>query len=89
LTSASALARILTRFDFPSLAVRAYIDVPFMATIVWAAALPAFVVAAGGALIAVTGAVVASAFFPAGLPRISDGQLLLRSDTFLYCIGKK
>ena len=33
---------VLTRFDFPSLAVRAYIDVPFMATIVWAAALEAF-----------------------------------------------
>lgn len=32
---------VLTRFDFPSLAVRAYIDVPFMATIVWAAALEA------------------------------------------------
>jgi hypothetical protein len=32
---------VLTRFDFPSLAVRAYIDIPFMATIVWAAALEA------------------------------------------------
>jgi hypothetical protein len=30
---------ILTRFDFPSLAVRGYIDIPFMATIVWAGAL--------------------------------------------------
>jgi hypothetical protein len=30
---------ILTRFDFPSLAVRGYIDIPFLATIVWAAAL--------------------------------------------------
>src|SRR4051812_8315824 len=30
---------VLTRFDFPSLAVRAYIDIPFMATVVWAAAL--------------------------------------------------
>src|SRR4029453_11548080 len=30
---------ILTRFDFPSLAVRGYIDIPFMATVVWAAAL--------------------------------------------------
>ena len=32
---------VLTRFDFPSLAVRAYIDIPFMATIVWAGALEA------------------------------------------------
>ena len=30
---------VLTRFDFPSLAVRGYIDIPFMATIVWAGAL--------------------------------------------------
>jgi hypothetical protein len=32
---------ILTRFKFPSLAVRGYIDIPFMATIVWAGALEA------------------------------------------------
>ena len=32
---------VLTRFDFPSLAVRGYIDIPFMATIVWAGALEA------------------------------------------------
>jgi hypothetical protein len=32
---------LLTRFDFPSLAVRGYIDIPFMATIVWAGALEA------------------------------------------------
>jgi hypothetical protein len=32
---------ILTRFDFPSLAVRGYIDIPFLATVVWAAALEA------------------------------------------------
>ena len=30
---------VLTRFDFPSFAVRGYIDIPFMATIVWAGAL--------------------------------------------------
>ena len=30
---------VLTRFDFPSLAVRAYLDIPFMAMIVWAGAL--------------------------------------------------
>src|SRR6185436_7394333 len=32
---------VLTRFDFPSLAVRGYIDIPYMATIVWAGALEA------------------------------------------------
>ena len=32
---------VLTRFDFPSLAVRAYIDIPFMAMVVWAGALEA------------------------------------------------
>jgi hypothetical protein len=32
---------VLSRFDFPSLAVRAYIDIPFMATVVWAGALEA------------------------------------------------
>jgi hypothetical protein len=31
----------VTRFDFPSLAVRGYIDIPFMATVVWAGALEA------------------------------------------------
>lgn len=55
--------------------------------IVWAAALPAFVVAAGGALIAVTGAVVASAFFPAGLPRIIDPDPGVRIDAFAIGLG--
>jgi hypothetical protein len=32
---------ILTRFDFPSLAVRGYIDIPFLAAVVWAGALEA------------------------------------------------
>jgi hypothetical protein len=32
---------VLTRFDFPSLAVRGYIDIPYMAMIVWAGALEA------------------------------------------------
>jgi hypothetical protein len=32
---------LLTRFDFPSLAVRGYIDIPFLATVVWAGALEA------------------------------------------------
>jgi hypothetical protein len=32
---------VLTRFDFPSLAVRGYVDIPFMAMVVWAGALEA------------------------------------------------
>jgi hypothetical protein len=36
---ALAALLVLTRFDFPSLAVRAYVDIPFMAAIVWAGAL--------------------------------------------------
>jgi hypothetical protein len=32
---------LLTRFDFPSLAVRGYFDIPFMAIVVWAGALEA------------------------------------------------
>ncbi len=38
---ALAALLVLTRFDFPSLAVRAYLDIPFMAAIVWAGALEA------------------------------------------------
>jgi hypothetical protein len=38
---ALAALLVLTRFDFPSLAVRGYIDIPYMAMIVWAAALEA------------------------------------------------
>jgi hypothetical protein len=41
LVGALAALLVLTRFDFPSLAVRAYIDIPFMATVVWAGALEA------------------------------------------------
>jgi hypothetical protein len=33
-----AAALLVTRFDFPSLAARAYIDVPYLALVVWAAA---------------------------------------------------
>jgi hypothetical protein len=32
---------VLTRLDFPSLAIRAYIDIPYMALVVWAGALEA------------------------------------------------
>jgi hypothetical protein len=38
---AIAAVLVLTRFDFPSLAVRGYIDIPYMAMIVWAGALEA------------------------------------------------
>jgi len=41
LVGAIAAFLVLTRFDFPSLAVRAYLDIPFMAAIVWAGALEA------------------------------------------------
>ena len=34
-----AAALLLTRFDFPFLAARAYIDIPYLALVVWAAAL--------------------------------------------------
>jgi hypothetical protein len=41
LVGAIAAFLVLTRFDFPSLAVRGYIDIPFMAIVVWAGALEA------------------------------------------------
>jgi ABC-type antimicrobial peptide transport system permease subunit len=55
--------------------------------IVWAAALPAFVVAAGGVLTAATGAIIASAFFPTGLPRIVDPDPGVRIDAFVIGLG--
>jgi ABC-type antimicrobial peptide transport system permease subunit len=55
--------------------------------IVWAAALPAFIVATGGALIAAAGAIVASAFFPTGLPRIVDPDPGVRVDAFAIGLG--
>jgi ABC-type lipoprotein release transport system permease subunit len=55
--------------------------------IVWASVLPAFVVAAGGAVIAVAGAVVASASFPAGLPRIIDPDAGVRIDVLAIGLG--
>src|SRR4029078_1371924 len=36
-----AAALLCTRFDFPFLAARAYIDIPYLAFVVWAAALEA------------------------------------------------
>jgi hypothetical protein len=41
LVGALAAFLVLTRFDFASLAVRGYIDIPFMAMVVWAGALEA------------------------------------------------
>ena len=55
--------------------------------IVWAAVLPAFIVAAGGALIAIVSAIVASAFFPKGLPRIVDPDPGVRIDAFAIALG--
>jgi hypothetical protein len=57
---AIAALLVLTRFDFPSLAVRAYLDIPFMAAVVWAGALeaarprrgvPVFLLLAGAGLL--------------------------------------
>ena len=41
LVGPAAGALLFTRFDFPFLAARAYIDIPYMALVVWAAALEA------------------------------------------------
>ena len=41
LVGAIAAALLLTRFDYPFLAARGYIDIPYMALVVWAAALEA------------------------------------------------
>ena len=40
-SGAIAAALLLTRFDYPFLAARGYIDIPYMALVVWAAALEA------------------------------------------------
>jgi hypothetical protein len=55
--------------------------------IVWAAALPALVVAAGGALLAVTGAIAASALFPTGLPRIIEPDPGIHVDILANGLG--
>ena len=41
LVGAVAAALLLTRFDYPFLAARGYIDIPYMALVVWAATLEA------------------------------------------------
>ena len=46
LVGAIAAALLLTRFDYPFLAARGYIDIPYMALVVWAATLEAHAPAA-------------------------------------------
>ena len=41
LVGAAAAALLVTRFDFPFLAARAYIDIPYLAVIIWAAVVEA------------------------------------------------
>jgi hypothetical protein len=41
LVGAAAAALLVTRFDFPFLAARAYIDIPYLAVVVWAAVIEA------------------------------------------------
>jgi len=41
LVGAAAAALLVTRFDFPFLAARAYIDIPYLAVIIWAAVIEA------------------------------------------------
>ena len=41
LVGAVAAALLMTRFDYPFLAARGYIDIPYMALVVWAATRPA------------------------------------------------
>ena len=47
LVGAVAAALLMTRFDYPFLAARGYIDIPYMALVVWAACLEAQAAAAG------------------------------------------
>jgi hypothetical protein len=41
LVGAAAAALLVTRFDFPFLAARAYIDIPYLAVVIWAAVVEA------------------------------------------------
>jgi hypothetical protein len=63
---------VLTRLDFPSLAIRGYIDIPYMAAIVWAAALevarprrgtPVFLLLAAAGLMRPDGWALAGLYF--------------------------
>jgi hypothetical protein len=78
-----AAALVCTRFDFPFLAARAYIDIPYLAFIVWAAALeaerarrgtPVFLLLAGAGLLRpeawlLSGLYFLWCFLPADWPR--------------------
>jgi hypothetical protein len=55
--------------------------------IVWAAALPALVVAAGGALLAVLGAIAASAKFPTGIPGLIEPDPGMHVDVLAVGVG--
>ena len=55
--------------------------------IVWSAALPAIVVAAGGAAIAVISSYLASAWFPIGPARIAEPIPGMRFDAFAVVVG--
>ena len=57
------------------------------AQIVWAAALPAVVVAGAGTAIAVAGSVALSPLFPTGLSRTMDPDLGVRIDGYAVLIG--
>src|SRR5690349_14129652 len=57
---AAAVALLCTRFDFPFLAARGYVDIPYLALVIWAAALevarprrgtPVFILLAAASLI--------------------------------------
>lgn len=55
--------------------------------IVWAAAIPALIVAAGGAVIAVAGAIAASSSFPTGISRVAEPDPGVRIDVFAIGLG--
>ena len=72
LVGAIAAALVVTRFDFDSLAVRGFMDIPFMAMVVWAGALeaarprrgpPVFVLLAAAGLLRPEGWLLAGLYF--------------------------
>jgi hypothetical protein len=72
----TAAALLCSRFDFPFLAARAYIDIPYLALIVWAAALESERPRRGGAIFVLLAA--------AGLLR--PEAWLLSGLYFLWCV---
>jgi hypothetical protein len=70
LVGLAAAALLCTRFDFPSLAARAYIDIPYLALVIWAAVLEVQRPRRGGAvwvLLACAGLLRPEAWLLAGL----------------------